>query len=100
MMSVITAEEWNVWYSGQHALKDVTITIPKGYLTAIIGPSGCGKSTLLKSINRLLELNDDIRVSGKLMLHDLDLYGPHTDATEVRTRIGLLPQRPFPLPMS
>jgi phosphate transport system ATP-binding protein len=90
----------NVWYGAKQALKDVNLDLPAGQITAVIGPSGCGKSTLLKSLNRLLELNENVRVSGEVLLDDENIYAPATDVTEVRTRIGLLAQKPFPLPMS
>ena len=90
----------NVWYGSHHALKDISVDIyPRG-ITAIIGPSGCGKSTLLKSLNRLLEETEQVRVSGSVNLDGCNIYAPAVDVTEVRTRIGLLAPKPFPLPMS
>jgi phosphate transport system ATP-binding protein len=96
----LSVRNLNVWYAGQHALKDINVDIPPRRITAIIGPSGCGKSTLLKSLNRLLELNDQVRVEGQVLLDDADIYARNRDVTEIRTRIGLLAQKPFPLPMS
>jgi phosphate transport system ATP-binding protein len=93
-------DKFNAWYGGQHALKDISVVFPARQITAIIGPSGCGKSTLLKSLNRLLELNEQVRVSGRILLDGEDIYAPGTDVTEIRSRIGLLGQKPFPLPMS
>jgi len=90
----------NVWYGAHHALKDVTADIPARGITAIIGPSGCGKSTLLKSLNRLLEETDGVQVTGQVLLDGEDIYQPGMDVTEVRTRVGLLAPKPFPLPMS
>jgi phosphate transport system ATP-binding protein len=69
-------------------------------LTVIIGPSGCGKTTLLKSMNRLLELSDETRMSGQVLIDGADIYDPAIDVTEVRKKAGLLAQRPYPLPMS
>ena len=77
-----------------------TWRFPLQQITAIIGPSGCGKSTLLKSLNRLLELNEQVRVEGEVLLDGENIYDQAADVTEVRTRIGLLAQKPFPLPMS
>jgi phosphate transport system ATP-binding protein len=99
-MQPISIQHLNVWYGAKHALKDVSIDLPAGRITAIIGPSGCGKTTLLKSLNRLLELGDDVRVEGKVLLNGEDIYAPDSDPVEVRTRIGLLAQKPFALPMS
>jgi phosphate transport system ATP-binding protein len=96
----LRVEDLNVWYGSHHALKDVSLDIPARGITVIIGPSGCGKTTLLRSLNRLLEETDDARISGCVFLNDSDIYGPDMDVTEVRTRIGLLAPKPFPLPMS
>lgn len=100
MQAALSIHGLNVWYSRTQALKNITVDIPLHQITAIIGPSGCGKSTLLKSLNRLLDLNEDVRVSGEVLLHGRNLYAPGVDVTEVRTQIGLLAQKPFPLPMS
>jgi phosphate transport system ATP-binding protein len=81
-------------------LKDISINLPIRQITAIIGPSGCGKSTFLKSLNRLLELNESVRVGGEVLLDGENIYAPEVDVTDVRTRIGMLAQKPFPLPMS
>lgn len=100
-MVALAVKSLNAWYGPTHALKNITVDIPVRQITAIIGPSGCGKSTLLKSFNRLLELNEQVRVTGQVLLDGReDVYGPGVDVTEIRTRIGLLAQKPFPLPMS
>jgi phosphate transport system ATP-binding protein len=99
-MHALSIKNLNVWYGKSHALKDISLDIPRRQITAIIGPSGCGKSTLLKSLNRLLELNEQVRLTGQVLLEGEDIYAPSVDVTEVRTRIGLLAQKPFPLPMS
>lgn len=99
-MYALSIRQLNVWYDKQHVLKDITVDIPRRQITAIIGPSGCGKSTLLKSLNRLLDLNERVRVSGQVLFEGQNIYDPGTDVTDVRTRIGLLAQKPFPLPMS
>jgi phosphate transport system ATP-binding protein len=96
----LRVEDLNVWYGGQHALKDVRLNIPAGQITVIIGPSGCGKTTLLRSLNRMHEETDDARVTGHVFLDGTDIYGPNMDVTEVRTRVGMLAPKPFPLPMS
>lgn len=96
----IHIQDLNAWYGTQHALKGVTADIPARQITAIFGPSGCGKTTLLRSLNRLLEETTDTRVTGQVLLDGVDIYGRTLDVTEVRTRIGMLAPKPFPLPMS
>lgn len=90
----------NVRYGAQHALRDVNLSIPRGAITVIMGPSGCGKTTLLKCMNRFLELTDGVRIDGEILLDQDNIYGADIDVTAVRKRIGLLAQRPTPLPMS
>jgi phosphate transport system ATP-binding protein len=90
----------NTWYGNQQALKDINAEIPDRGITAIIGPSGCGKTTLLRSLNRLLEETDGIRVTGQVLLDGKDIYSRGIDVTEIRTKVGLLAPKPFPLPMS
>ncbi|HOU42205.1 MAG TPA: phosphate ABC transporter ATP-binding protein [Promineifilum sp.] len=96
----LATRKLNVWYGQQHALKNINIDLPIRQITAIIGPSGCGKSTFLKSLNRLLELNEIVRIEGEVLLDGENIYAPGSDVTDVRTRIGMLAQKPFPLPMS
>jgi len=90
----------NVFYGDSQALKDVNLEIPKQQITVIMGPSGCGKTTLLKSLNRFLELTDSTQLKGEVLIDGADIYAPGVDVTEIRTKTGLLAQRPFPLPMS
>jgi phosphate transport system ATP-binding protein len=97
---LIRIQGLNVAYGGQLAISNVSVDIPAQQITAIIGPSGCGKTTLLRSISRLTELVDGVRVWGKILFDGQDVYAPGVDVTEVRKRVGLLAQRPFPLPMS
>jgi len=99
-MRSLEVRDLNVWYGERHALKGISVDILPRQITAVIGPSGCGKSTLLKSLNRLIELDETARVEGQILLDGTDIYDPRQDVTEVRTRIGLLAQKPFPLPMS
>ena len=96
----IQVKNLNVYYGSQHALKGIDIEIPKNQITVIMGPSGCGKTTLLKSFNRFLELTDNTRIEGQVLVDGEDIYAPDIDVTEVRKRVGLLAQRPYPLPMS
>lgn len=90
----------NAYYGGTQALKEINLEIPRQQITVIMGPSGCGKTTLLKSLNRFLELNEKARISGQVHIDGEDIYTPDVDVTEVRKKIGLLAQRPSPLPMS
>jgi phosphate transport system ATP-binding protein len=97
---LIRIQNLNAWYGRQHALKGVSTEIPARQITAIVGPSGCGKTTLLRSLNRLLEETDGTRVTGRVWLNGIDIYSRGVDVTEVRTRVGMLAPKPFPLPMS
>ncbi len=99
-MRSLSIRDLNVWYGKKQVLKNIKLNIPFRQITAIIGPSGCGKSTLLKSLNRLLDLNEQVRINGQVLLNGMDIYGGDVDVTEIRTRIGLLGQKPFPLPLS
>jgi len=90
----------NAWYNGQPALKNINIEIPKQQITVIMGPSGCGKTTLLKTFNRFFELTDGARLEGSVLVDGQNIYERDIDVTEVRKVVGLLAQRPAPLPMS
>jgi len=96
----IQVKNLNVFYGKQQALKDVNIEIPKKQITCVMGPSGCGKSTLLKTFNRFLELTDGTRINGEVLVDGENIYDREVDVTEVRKIVGLLAQRPAPLPMS
>jgi phosphate transport system ATP-binding protein len=96
----IRIEDLNVWYGDNNALKSIHAEIPSQGITAIIGPSGCGKTTLLRSLNRLIEEGEGIRVTGNVWLNGVNIYDRGVDVTDVRTRIGMLAPKPFPLPMS
>jgi len=82
------------------ALKNINLDIPKNKLTAIIGPSGCGKSTLLKVLNRLHDIRHNVGIQGNVYLDDDDIYHPKHLVPELRRKIGLVSQKPFPLPSS
>jgi phosphate transport system ATP-binding protein len=96
----ISIQNLSVYYGPLQILKDITIDIPDRKITVIIGPSGCGKTTLLKSLIRLLNPLDSVRVQGRVLVDDIDIYDPRTEVTEVRKKMGLLSQRPQALPMS
>lgn len=97
----ISVRDLNLYYGKQRALEEVTVDIPEKQITAIIGPSGCGKTTLLRCFNRLIDLNDGIRLTGSILVDGADIYGSGAvDPICIRKRMGLLSQKPFPLPMS
>lgn len=90
----------SVSYGTTVALKNISVDIPEKNITAIIGPSGCGKSTLLRAMNRLVENGNDITISGQVLVDSEDIYDPKNDVTQIRKKMGLLSQHPYPLPMS
>jgi phosphate transport system ATP-binding protein len=96
----ICTDDVNLWFGDKHVLKDVNIPIYDKKITALIGPSGCGKSTLLRCFNRMNDLIPECRITGKVTLHSQDIYAPRTDVTDVRTRVGMVFQRPNPFPKS
>jgi len=98
--AIISIQGLNVFYGGEHVLKDINVEIPQNKITVIIGPSGCGKTTLLKSFNRLLDQIDGVKVQGKVMVGQEDIYDPAVEVTHIRKKMGFLSQKPFPLPMS
>ncbi len=100
MHTHIQIQDLNVHYGNNHALKNISLEIPRQQITVIMGPSGCGKTTILKSLNRFLELTDGTRIQGCVLIDGQNIYAPGVDVTEIRKRAGLLAQRPFPLPMS
>jgi len=96
----IQVKNLNVYYGKQQALKDINIEIPKNQITVIMGPSGCGKTTLLKTFNRFFELTENTQLAGEVLVDGENIYNKDVDVTEVRKVVGLLAQRPSPLPMS
>jgi phosphate transport system ATP-binding protein len=97
---VLSAEDVSVHYGTSLALKPVSMEIRRNAVTALIGPSGCGKSTYLRCFNRTNDLIDSARVGGRILYHGTDLYGPQIDPVEVRTKIGMVFQKPNPFPKS
>lgn len=96
----ISVQHLNVHIGNQHILHDINLNIPDKKVTSIIGPSGCGKTTLLKSFNRLLDNTSDVKITGKVLVDNENIYGPDAEVTHIRKKMGLLSQRPYPLPMS
>lgn len=90
----------NLWYGQKQALHSVDLPVKANAVTALIGPSGCGKSTLLRSINRMNDLVEGCRVEGRMDFHGQDLYAPDVDINDLRTRIGMIFQKPNPFPMT
>ncbi len=97
--TLIDVEHMNLWYGDNHAIKDVSIAIPQNRITALIGPSGCGKSTFLKSLNRMNDLVEGVKIEGKLTLGGIDIYRD-IDVSVLRRRVGMVFQKPNPFPMS
>lgn len=96
----ISVENLNLHYGAHHALKNINMNIQKGKITAFIGPSGCGKSTFLKTLNRMNDLVDNVKIQGKILLDGEDIYSPKVDTTLLRKKIGMVFQQPNPFPMS
>jgi len=95
----IKIENINLFYGEFQALKNINMTIKENEITAFIGPSGCGKSTLMKSLNRMNDLIEGVKVTGKILLDGVDIYN-NMDATVLRRRVGMVFQKPNPFPMS
>lgn len=96
----VKVENLNLYYGENHALKDVNMDIQENAMTAFIGPSGCGKSTFLKTLNRMNDLVDGVRIDGKVLLDGEDIYDPSVDTTILRKKVGMVFQQPNPFPMS
>ncbi|MER3404338.1 MAG: phosphate ABC transporter ATP-binding protein [Chloroflexota bacterium] len=94
----MTIERLSAWYGRRQALREVSLTIAPGRVTAIIGPSGCGKSTLVRCLNRLHEVLPGARVEGRVLLNGEDIYARGVDPVLVRRRVGMVFQRPNPFP--
>jgi phosphate transport system ATP-binding protein len=96
----INIENLNVFIDKQHILKDINLDVPEKSITCIIGPSGCGKSTLLKTLNRMHDETPEVKISGKVIVDGENIYSPGVNVIDTRKKMGLLAQRPCPLPMS
>ena len=98
--NALEVRDVDVFYGALHAIKDVSLDIPRNTIVAMIGPSGCGKSTLLRSLNRMNDLIPSARVEGEILFHGENLLGKDVDPVEVRRRIGMVFQKPNPFPKS
>lgn len=96
----ISVRNLNVYLTKNHILKNVNLDIPDKAITCIIGPSGCGKTTLLKTFNRLLQNSLDVRIEGDVLVDGENIHGKGVEVESIRKKMGLLSQRPCPLPMS
>jgi len=97
---VLDVRGLSLWYGQAQALHEVSLLIPARRITAFIGPSGCGKSTLLRCFNRLNDLIDDVRVEGRILFEDRDVYDPAFEVNALRKRIGMVFQKSNPFPKS
>jgi phosphate transport system ATP-binding protein len=98
--AVFETKALSCYYDSFRAIRDISLSVPRNRITAIIGPSGCGKTTLLRSFNRMNDLVDGAHISGEILYHGVDIYGPGVDPVEVRRRIGMVFQKPNPFPKS
>lgn len=96
----IKTQNLNLYYGTKQALKDITVDIPIRKVTAFIGPSGCGKSTYLRSLNRMNDLIDNVKIDGKVLIDDVDIYHTDVDVVELRKRVGMIFQKSNPFPKS
>ncbi|MCB9799409.1 MAG: phosphate ABC transporter ATP-binding protein [Candidatus Omnitrophica bacterium] len=98
--TIIRINHFNLFYDQFHALKDICLEIPEKQVTAMIGPSGCGKSTLLRSINRMNDLIDTVRITGQILVDDQPIYDKGLNLVSFRKKVGMVFQRPNPFPLS
>ena len=96
----ISIHKLNLYYGQNHALKDIDMDISANAITAFIGPSGCGKSTFLKTLNRMNDLVDGVRIEGEVLLDGENIYDSKVDTTLLRKKVGMVFQQPNPFPMS
>ena len=97
---VYDVRDLNLWYGNDQALKNINLKINKNEVTAIIGPSGCGKSTFIKTLNRMIENIPSVRTTGQILYHGLNIFDKSIKVEELRTRVGMVFQKPNPFPKS
>ena len=100
MKNILEVKDMNLWYSNFHALKNINMEIPENQITAFIGPSGCGKSTFLKSLNRMNDLVDGVKITGSIIYDNQNILDANIDVNQLRREIGMVFQKPNPFPMS
>ncbi len=100
MKNILEVKDMNLWYSNFHALKNINMEIPENQITAFIGPSGCGKSTFLKSLNRMNDLVDGVKITGSINYQNQNILDENIDVNQLRREIGMVFQKPNPFPMS
>ena len=100
MNEIIKVTDLNLWYGAAQALHHVNLNIPEKTITALIGPSGCGKSTFLKTLNRMNDLIPNVRITGKILYKERDIFARDVDVNTLRKEIGMVFQKPNPFPMS
>ncbi|WP_346887271.1 phosphate ABC transporter ATP-binding protein PstB [Clostridium sp. UBA1056] len=98
-MSIISVKDLNLYYGTNNALKNINMEIDKNSVTALIGPSGCGKSTFLRTLNRMNDLIEDVKIEGQVLFEDRNIY-KDLNEIELRKRVGMVFQKPNPFPMS
>jgi phosphate transport system ATP-binding protein len=99
-MAIIEVRDLDFFYGKFQALKKISLDIDKNRITALIGPSGCGKTTFLRTLDRMADLIDDVRVAGRIAIDGQDIYAPGTDLLALRKKVGMVFQRPNPFPLS
>jgi len=99
-VAIIEVRDLDFFYGKFQALSGISLDIVKNRITALIGPSGCGKTTFLRSLNRMTDLIDDVRVTGRVLIDGQDVYAPGTDLLNLRKKVGMVFQRPNPFPLS
>ena len=100
MKNILEVKDMNLWYSNFQALKNINMEIPENLITAFIGPSGCGKSTFLKSLNRMNDLVDGVKITGSITYENQNILDENIDVNQLRREIGMVFQKPNPFPMS
>ncbi|MEC1180031.1 phosphate ABC transporter ATP-binding protein PstB [Metasolibacillus meyeri] len=98
--TVFETKNFDLWYGQHHALKNINLAIEENEVTAIIGPSGCGKSTYVKALNRMIELVPIVRTSGEINYRGRNIFGGNYEVEELRTKVGMVFQKPNPFPKS
>ena len=97
---IIVLRRLNLFYGDFQALQNIDVTFPRQAITALIGPSGCGKSTLLRTLNRMNDLIEGVRIEGEVLIDGQDIFGPDVVLTDLRKKVGMVFQRPNPFPLS